>query len=166
MLLAVDVDYRADGSAVAAGILFADWRSGTVADTVIRRIPKAAPYRPGHFFERELPCILAVVEALPVRPEALVIDGNVTLGADRRDGLGAHLFRALGGTIPVIGVAKSAFRDTPPETAIRRGGSRQPLYVTSAGLAADVARTLILEMHGPHRIPTILAAADRACRAG
>lgn len=126
MLLAVDVDYRADGSAVAAGILFADWRSGTVADTVIRRIPKAAPYRPGHFFERELPCILAVVEALPVRPEALVIDGNVTLGADRRDGLGAHLFRALGGTIPVIGVAKSASA-TPlprPRSAAAAAGSR------------------------------------------
>ena len=65
MLLAVDVDYRPDGSAVASGILFADWRSGTVEATFIRRIAAVQPYHPGRFFERELPCILAVLDALP-----------------------------------------------------------------------------------------------------
>jgi deoxyribonuclease V len=164
MLLAVDVDYRADGSAVAAGVLFADWASGVIEDTLIRRVPSAQPYRPGHFFERELPCILAVLDDLPGRPEAILIDGHVVLGGARRDGLGAHLFKALNGAIPVIGVAKSRFRDTPVEAEIRRGNSIRPLYVTSLGISADVARHCVRSMHGEHRIPTVLGAVDRACR--
>lgn len=164
MNIAIDVDYRADGCAVAAGILFPDWASATIAETVIRTVPAVAPYTPGRFFERELPCLLAVIAALPAPPATVVIDGHAVLDAAGRPGLGAHLFAALGGTIPVIGVAKTRFRDTPAEAAVLRGGSSKPLYVTAVGLDAALARARIRDMHGAHRIPTILAAADRACR--
>jgi len=66
----------------------------------------------------------------------------------------------------VIGVAKSAFLDTPPETEVLRGASAKPLYVTSMGVEAETARACVRAMHGDHRVPTILAAADRACRRG
>lgn len=169
MHVAVDVAYGSDDSAAAAGIAFAGPSSGTAAETLVRRIARVRPYRPGQFYERELPCILAVLEAFPCRPEtilpeSILIDGYVTLGAERRDGLGMHLFRALGEAVPVIGVAKSRFRGTPAEAEVLRGGSARPLYVTSAGMDEAAARGFVLSMHGAHRIPTLLAAADRACR--
>jgi deoxyribonuclease V len=164
MLVAVDTDYRHDGSAVAAGVLFADWASPVIEGTVIRHIPHAEPYRPGSFFERELPCILAVLDDLPWRPSAILIDGHVVLDSTGRPGLGAHLFAALNGGIPVIGVAKTRFADTPVEAEIRRGNSIRPLYVTSIGMSADAARQCVRSMHGAYRIPTVLAAVDRACR--
>ena len=164
MLVALDVDYRADGSAIAAGVLFADWSSGAGERIVIRPGADVRPYRPGRFFERELPCLLAVLDDVTEPLEAIIIDGYAVLGAERRDGLGAHLFRALGARVPVIGVAKTRFAATPPAAGILRGDSRRPLYVTGIGIDEDTARANILAMHGTHRIPTMLAAANRACR--
>jgi deoxyribonuclease V len=163
--LAVDVDYRADGSARAAGVAFAEWTADRPERVVLRRLDHVTGYRPGSFFERELPCILAVLDELGQLPGTVVIDGYVTLGEDRRDGLGAHLHRALGTRVPVIGVAKTPFRGTPAETVVLRGGSTRPLYITSIGIEAADARRHILSMHGRNRLPTLLALADRACRA-
>lgn len=165
MILAVDVDYRDDGSAVAAGALFADWRSPSIAAMRTVRVPAAAPYRPGRFFERELPCILALMDSLDILPETIVIDGYVTLGPDAADGLGAHLHRALGGRAAVIGVAKTRYRGTPVETEVLRGRSLKPLHVTAMGIAPAEARSLVRTMAGGNRLPSILAAVDRACRA-
>lgn len=166
MKLAVDVHYGGDARAVAAGVLLADWASATIVGTETLAFDAVAPYRPGAFYERELPCLLALLDRIGDRPDAIVIDGYVTLGAEARDGLGAHLHAALGGAIPVIGVAKSRFAGTPADAEVYRGGSRQPLSVTSRGIAPGTARSLIAAMHGPHRIPTLLGAVDRACREG
>lgn len=163
MILAVDVDYREDG-AVAAGILFRDWPSDVAQQTFIRRIGQVSPYRPGFFFERELPCIQDLLSDMAAKPETVIVDGYVYLGADRRAGLGAHLFRALDEAIPVVGVAKTRFRDTPPRTDVFRGGSSRPLFVTAAGMDEDVAKDRVRAMHGPFRTPTMLFAVDRACR--
>lgn len=161
---AVDVHYRDDGSAVAAGILFADWRSDEIVAEAVVTIPAVRPYAPGRFFERELPCILALVGALDATPAAIVIDGYVTLGPDNRAGLGAHLFQALDEKTVVIGVAKNRFRDTPASAELLRGRSVRPLYVTGAGIAQEQARRLVASMHGPNRMPTLLAAVDRLSR--
>ena len=162
--LAVDVQYVGDESAVAAGIAFANWASAEVARTVSVRIDDVAPYQPGRFFARELPCIMQLLEAFGQTPATLVIDGYVTLGADENDGLGAHVFRALDGRVPVIGVAKTRFTDTPTDTEVYRGTSARPLYVTSRGIDHAEAKRLIREMHGDNRMPTLLTAVDRACR--
>ncbi len=163
MILAVDVDYREDGSALAAGVLFAGWRASEADRIVLRRIETVQPYRPGHFFERELPCIEAVLADVGP-PEIIVVDGYVWLGTEGRPGLGARLHEAVG--IPVIGVAKTAFAGVPADAEILRGTSSKPLYVTAAGIEADRAKAFIRSMHGPHRIPTMLTLADRACREG
>ncbi len=164
-ILALDVDYRADGGAVAAGVLFADWSGGAATEVVTVHLARVEPYRPGAFFERELPCLLAVIEKIGPLPEAIVIDGYVWLGADAAPGLGAHLHAGLGGRVPVVGVAKTWFSRTPPETEVLRGQSGKPLYVTAAGMPTGLARDLVRGMHGRFRVPTLLALVDRACRA-
>ncbi|MCB1489255.1 MAG: endonuclease V [Bauldia sp.] len=162
--LVTDVHYYQDDTAVAAAVAFTDWTSDRILRTEIARLTPVAPYRPGHFYERELPCLLAVIERFDPLPATILVDGYVTLGADGRDGLGAHLHHALDGRVPVIGVAKTRFAGTPPGTEIHRGASTRPLYVTSRGIPLDAAKRLIRGMHGRNRLPTMLAAADRASR--
>jgi deoxyribonuclease V len=51
-------------------------------------LPPARPYRPGHFYERELPPLLAVLGDAAV--DAVVVDGYALVGAGV-PGLGAML---------------------------------------------------------------------------
>ena len=164
MNVAVDVDYREGGHAAAAALVFSDWKAAVADAQLVRRIDGVAPYRSGRFFERELPCILELLGRLNRVADTVVIDGYVTLGADRREGLGAHLHRALAGRTRVIGVAKSGFEGTPPECRLLRGHSTRPLYVTCMGLDLGEAKRLIAGMHGESRMPTLLASVDRICR--
>ncbi len=149
---------------MAAGVVFASWESGIAEDIVLKSISRVEPYEPSQFFKRELPCLLEMIQSIPYRLSAVVIDGYVTLGDSGRPGLGIYLFEALGGFPPVIGVAKAPFRDTPEECRVYRGGSRNPLYVTSAGMPLEEAKRNIQSMHGQYRIPAMLKQADRACR--
>jgi deoxyinosine 3'endonuclease (endonuclease V) len=89
------------------------------------------------------------------------VDGYVTLGAEQRPGLGQHLHAALGGQIPVVGVAKTRFAGVAPQVVpVRRGQSQNPLYVTSVGLPVAEAAQLVADMHGKHRFPTLLKLLD------
>lgn len=128
----------------------------------MRRLPAAAAYEPGAFFRRELPLLCAALDALATPPDIIVIDGFAWLAAER-PGLGAHLHGAT--TIPVVGVAKTAFRGCEAwSAAVLRGESTRPLFVTAAGLDRAEAAAAIAAMHGAHRIPTLLALADGAAR--
>lgn len=163
MLACVDVDYRPD-EAVAACLLFSDWSDPTEASALIEHLPPAAPYQPGQFYLRELPCLLHVLRRVPSALAVIVIDGYVWLGAQGQPGLGARLHQELG--VPVIGVAKTAFRDSPDSVAVYRGQSQKPLHVSTAALDRTAAARAIQGMHGPHRIPTLLKQVDRLCRDG
>lgn len=168
LLACVDVDYRDDedgeGGAVAAAILFLDWTTPHALVEHVVRVDRVAPYRAGAFFERELPCIMAVLARITWPIATIVVDGHVWLGDDV-PGLGAHLFSALGGQIPVVGVAKAPYRGAPG-VALLRGDSARPLYVTSVGVEPAMAADNISRMHGAHRLPTLLRAVDRLCREG
>ena len=148
----VDVHYQAD-EAVAACVLFRDWSDERSDRELVARVPSPAAYEPGQFYRRELPCLLAVLEPVRESLELVVIDGYVWLDANGRRGLGAHLHEALGGRVPVVGVAKTAFAGSTFAVAVLRGASRKPLHVTAAGIAADVAASHLRAMHGDHRIP-------------
>ena len=163
MLACVDVDYRGQG-AVAACVLFRDWADHLPAGEHVERIDEVAPYRPGEFYLRELPCLLAVLRRVSEPLEAVLVDGYVWLSGEGAPGLGGHLYEALGFSIPVVGVAKSAFAGAPQARAVYRGGSRRPLYVTAAGLDVDSAARHVEAMHGPFRIPTLLRRVDQLCR--
>ncbi|HEY5951136.1 MAG TPA: endonuclease V [Kofleriaceae bacterium] len=167
MIVALDVDYR-DSEVVAAGVGCASWTSGeSLIEIVVTSDAPPAPYEPGRFYLRELPHLRSVLALLsprdPAAPiEAIIVDGYVWLGADK--GLGAHLYDALGATIPVIGVAKTQFASATAIEVIR-GQSARPLYVTAVGIDAAIASQHVLAMHGEHRIPTLLKRVDSLARA-
>ncbi len=172
MLACLDVDYR-DDATVAGCMLFRSWADDRATGQMVVFQGTAAPYRPGEFYLRELPPLLAVLAQVSVQLEIIVIDGFVWLGGSR-PGLGARLYSVLGSKTPVIGVAKNPWRSgmdeqsaNSPERrtiAVARGGSKRPLYVTSAGMDVASAAKLISAMHGRFRIPTLLAAVNRLVR--
>lgn len=163
MIAAVDVQYG-ETLAAAACVTFHAWPDAAPAGEFTAIVSDPAPYVPGELWRRELPCILAVLGALASPPAVIVVDGYVWLDAQERPGLGAHLFEALQGRTPVIGVAKTAFRGSEHASAVRRGGSERPLYVTSRGISAADAAKAIEGMDGEYRLPSLLKRVDRLCR--
>jgi len=163
MILAVDVDYKADNTAIIAGVLFNSWEDNEASKVVKKDITQVLPYESGAFYKRELPCILALLNDIDEHLECIVVDGYVCLGKEHK-GLGAYLYDALKHKTPIVGVAKNAFRDISESTYIYRGESKKPLYVTSIGMEQEKAKELILRMHGRFRLPTLLKDVDTYCR--
>lgn len=164
MILATDVDYR-DEIAIAAGVLFDDWTSESESAIKTVQVSNFGEYIPGEFYKRELPCIKALLETVDSPIDLIIVDGFVTLGPDRKPGLGYRLWETLNKSVPVIGVAKSSFQNTRSECEISRGRSEKPLYVTAVGMSLEDAQKGIKTMHGQYRLPTMLKLVDRICRA-
>jgi deoxyribonuclease V len=158
---AVDVYYPASGGARAALVLSGDPAFAEICGRRTVIAAHAAPYRPGRFFERELPPLRAVLAGV-TGIELLVVDGYVDLDPDGRPGLGAHLHAELG--IPVIGAAKTRFATAAHAVPVLRGDATRPLYVTAAGLPAADAAELIRRMSGPFRLPDALRLVDALSR--
>lgn len=162
MIACVDAAYR-DSEAVAACVLLHSWTDGVSAGEIVRTVAPVEDYRPGEFYLRELPCILALLRQVREPPHAVVVDGYVWL-AEGRPGLGARLYESLGRSTAVVGVAKSRFAGATGAVPVMRGRSARPLYVSAAGIEVEQAAHHILMMHGAHRIPTLLKLADRLSR--
>ena len=159
---AVDVHYPPEGSARAALVAAWEPRFAQIAEERVRRLARVAPYQPGRFYARELPALRAVLADLGHPVSLVIIDGYVDLDPQGRPGLGAHLHAHL--NVPVIGVAKTAFRTASHAVAVRRGDALRPLYVTSAGLPAERAAALVAGMAGPYRLPDALRRVDALAR--
>jgi deoxyribonuclease V len=158
---AVDVYYPASGGAKAAVVIAADPTFATITDERTAVLETVAPYQPGAFYARELPAIQAVL-ASAGRVDLLIIDGYVHLDAHGRPGLGAHAYREF--AVPVIGVAKSAFRSASHAIPVRRGNAHRPLHVTAIGIPAEQAADLVRRMAGPYRLPDALRRVDALTR--
>lgn len=169
MIAILDVDYRPDGSAVAACVTAHGFADAAPAAEYTVRVAGVEAYVPGQFYRRELPCLLAVLKALPAPPAVCVVDGYVWLGDTNTPGLGAHLFAALnenGGSVAVVGVAKTRFANAAPVAEVLRGAaSTRPLFVSAAGMLLDDAAKAVETMHGAYRLPTLLKRVDSLCRA-
>ncbi len=162
----LDVHYRADGARAACAIV-GSWEAAAPASTCVQDVGLVEPYEPGNFYRRELPCLLAVLYRLPSLPDVLVVDGYVWLPPGDRPGLGAHLYEALGGGAPVMGIAKTAFAGV--ETCaniipVLRGASRQPLFVTAAGMQPEFAAQCVRRMAGRGRIPDVVKIVDSVAK--
>lgn len=160
---AVDVHYPESDGACAALVVAPDRGFSAITEEKVVRLDEVAPYEPGRFFARELPAIRAVL-ARSGALDLLIIDGYVDLDPAGRPGLGAHVHAEL--RIPVIGVAKTAFRSATHALPVRRGAATRPLYVTAAGMPLTDAGTLVTQMAGFYRIPNALRRVDQLARTG
>jgi len=163
MILAIDVDYREDGANIA-GVSFNNWEDENEANIFISKLADIEEYVPGEFYKRELPCIMKLLKEHNLSPDIIIVDGFVYLDKDNYPGLGMYLYNELNQTIPIIGVAKSFFKDIPKACEIYRGESKKPLYVTNAGIDLETAKKNILSMFGKFRNPNLLKKADQMCR--
>jgi deoxyribonuclease V len=161
LFVAVDVHYLAEDRLRAAMVAARDRRFSVIVSSRTAIVPAGAPYRPGEFYLRELPPLRAVIPAAG-ELALVVVDGYVDLDPSGRPGLGAHVFAEFG--VPVIGVAKTAFRTATHAAKVFRGQSSRPLYVTAAGMTVAGAAHLVGDMAGQFRVPDALKRADRLAR--
>jgi len=162
-MIALDVHYS-QNQAVVAGVLFDTWDQIAPVAEITTTVFGIQPYESGSFYKRELPCLMELLEKVPEKPNIIVIDGHVFLDGHAQPGLGKYLFDALGGHVPVLGVAKRGFHGIHPACQVFRGASQNPIYVSAAGISLEQAKEWIQSMHGPFRIPTLLKRADQLCR--
>ncbi|MGP2440999.1 endonuclease V [Streptomyces sp. JW3] len=177
----VDVAYDDARDVVAAAAVVLDAATLTVVAeaTAVGRVP--FPYVPGLLAFRELPAVLAALDALPGPPGLVVCDGY-GLAHPRRFGLACHLGVLTG--LPTIGVAKNPFAFTHDDPAAPRGSTSallagdeevgralrtrdgvKPVYVSAGhrvGLDNACAHTLALTP--AYRLPETTRRADALCR--
>lgn len=153
--------YPESGGGRAALVVATDARFSAIAAEHVVWLPRVEPYQPGQFYRRELPAISAVL-AEGGCPDLLIIDGFVDLDPAGRPGLGAYVHAALG--IPIVGVAKTAFRPATHAVPVVRGNATKPLYITAAGLDVERAAALVAAMAGRYRLPDALRRVDALTR--
>lgn len=168
MNLVFDTYYFDNDKANTICLAFEDWEKA-VPDYEFSEIKEGVEeYIPGQFYKRELPCILSLLEKIKTQIKdisCIIIDGFVYLDDDMKAGLGKHLFDALNGEIPVVGVAKTNFATVEKhKLPLKRGKSETPLYISSVGIDMETAYDLIKKMHGDFRIPTLLKKVDTLTR--
>jgi deoxyribonuclease V len=160
---AIDVHYS-NRLAATALVEFQDFSSCSILRSLYRETEISAPYIPGKFYLRELPCILNILEHSDRQYQIVIIDGYVFLKEPVCFGLGGHLARAIGYETIIIGVAKNYLRMAERFVAVKRGKSSRPLYVSALNMETEAAGLVIKEMHGDNRIPCILKLADQISR--
>ncbi|MER5382673.1 endonuclease V [Streptomyces sp. NPDC002688] len=177
----VDVAYDDERDVVVAAAVVLDAATlDVVAEaTAVGRV--SFPYVPGLLAFREIPTVLAALDALPCPPGLVVCDGY-GLAHPRRFGLASHLGVLTG--LPTIGVAKNPFTFSYEEPGVRRGSASpllagtvevgralrtqdgiKPVFV-SVGHRVDLdnacAHTLALAPK--YRLPESTRHADSLCR--
>jgi deoxyribonuclease V len=158
---AVDVQYLPSGEARAALVAApsAPFSEIVLEKTVV--VANVAPYQPGAFYLRELPCLRALLAGMDGL-SLLVVDGYVDLDPAGKPGLGMHAHLEFG--VPVIGVAKTPFPTATHAVPVVRGIAIRPLYVTAAGLPVSEAADAVRAMAGQYRLPDALRRVDALAR--
>lgn len=159
-ILLTDVFYQPT-VARAAGLLINDWTATLPLIELIHESDELEEYVSGEFYRRELPHLLKLV-GLAEDVDCVVVDAHVWL-QEGLPGVGYFLWRALDEKIPVLGVAKSPYREGSAQPLIR-GQSKKPLWISSAGISTDQASSWISQMAGPYRIPQLLKRVDMLSR--
>lgn len=85
MIAFLDVQYSDENSTARAAILLAElWTDGAARWMNVVDVSEVAPYQPGEFFRRELPCLQKALASAPEKPSAIVINGYVWLDQSGR----------------------------------------------------------------------------------
>ncbi|MET7409338.1 endonuclease V [Streptomyces parvulus] len=178
----VDVAYDDERDVVAAAAVTLDAATlAVVAEaTAVGRI--SFPYVPGLLAFREIPTVLAALDALPCPPGLVVCDGYGR-AHPRRFGLASHLGVLTG--LPTIGVAKNPFTFAHDDPAAARGSTSplldgaeevgravrtreavKPVFVSVGHrVSLDNACAHTLALAPGFRLPETTRRADALCRA-
>ncbi|MFE5140270.1 endonuclease V [Streptomyces fagopyri] len=124
----VDVAYDDERDLVVAAAVVLDAVSLQVVAEATAVGQVSFPYVPGLLAFREIPTVLAALDALPCPPGLVVCDGY-GLAHPRRFGLASHLGVLTG--LPTIGVAKNPFTFAYQEPGAPRG-STSPLLAAAS----------------------------------
>ncbi len=114
----VDVGFASGGAETCAAVAVLSFPDLTVLQTATARVPTRFPYVPGLLSFREIPAILAALEAIEPLPDLLLCDGH-GIAHPRRFGIACHLGVLL--DRPCIGVAKSRLVGEHGPVPARRG---------------------------------------------
>ncbi|MGI5193406.1 endonuclease V [Streptomyces sp. CA-288835] len=177
----VDVAYDDERDVVVAAAVVLDAATLDVVaeSTAVGRV--SFPYVPGLLAFREIPAVLAALDALPCEPGLVVCDGY-GLAHPRRFGLASHLGVLTG--LPVIGVAKNPFTFAYEEPGAPRGSSSpllagqeevgralrtqegiKPVFVSVGHrVTLDNACSHTLRLAPRFRLPETTRRADALCR--
>ena len=158
----MDGHYLPGGAARAAAVVAANATFSCLLADRTGQVAEVPSYQSGQFCLRELPPLHAVLDG-PGGVTLLIVDGYADLDPGGRPGLGAQAHAEFG--VPVIGVAKTAFRRATHAVPVVRGeSSARPLYVTAAGMSRHRAADLVRHMAGRSRLPDALRRADSLAR--
>ncbi|MFJ8212966.1 endonuclease V [Streptomyces sp. NPDC096033] len=182
LVAGVDVAYDDERDLVAAAAVVLDAATLEVVAEATAVGHVSFPYVPGLLAFRELPTVLAALEALPVTPGLVVCDGY-GLAHPRGFGLACHLGVVTG--LPSVGVAKNPFTFTYEEPGAPRGEASpllaadgsvvgralrtqhgvKPVYVSVGHrVSLDNACAHTLALSPRYRIPETTRHADSLCR--
>lgn len=161
MILAFD-SYYTPSQAKTVCIKLESWTTSSIKEMLFEIIDQVEPYEAGAFYKRELPGILSLLKQIDLRDvEVIIVDGFVFLDDEDKEGLGAHLYKKLNRSVPVVGVAKNSFQgNTKNVVEVYRGQSKKPLFVTSVGIDLHTASLHIQNMAGANRMPEVLKLLD------
>ncbi|MFF9775772.1 endonuclease V [Streptomyces sp. NPDC013978] len=177
----VDVAYDDERDVVAAAAVVLDAATLDVVAEATAIGQVSFPYVPGLLAFREIPTVLAALDALPCDPGLVVCDGY-GLAHPRRFGLAAHLGVLTG--LPTIGVAKNPFTFTYDDPGAARGNTSpllagteevgralrtrdgvKPVFVSVGHrVALDNACAHTLALTPAYRLPETTRRADSLCR--
>ncbi|MEO6277150.1 endonuclease V [Roseateles sp.] len=163
MKLAVAVHLNG-AQAQAAAVAFDAWDSPEATKTYLSHIAHVEKATRAELDLRELPCVMQLLREHQLEPELILIDGFVHLDADETPGLGQHLFHALGGGTPIVGVSKTGRPGLPAQFEVMREEETKPLTVTCAGIDIGAAKARLRAMHGRKRVPTLMKLVARLAK--
>ncbi|MFJ6934951.1 endonuclease V [Streptomyces sp. NPDC101132] len=182
LVAGVDVAYDDERDLVAAAAVVLDARTLEVVEEATAVGQVTFPYVPGLLAFRELPTVLAALDALSATPGLVVCDGY-GLAHPRRFGLACHLGVVTG--LPTMGVAKNPFTFTYEEPGGRRGDGSplcaadgtevgralrtrdgvKPVFVSVGHrITLDTACAHGLALSPRYRLPETTRHADSLCR--
>ncbi|MDM0118017.1 endonuclease V [Variovorax sp. J22R133] len=154
----------AHANAVAAA--FDAWDAAEATKTYVSRIAQVEKPVRGELDLRELTCVMQLLREHSLEPELILMDGFVHLDTDETPGVGQHLYQALDGKVPVVGVSKKRLPGLSVQFEVMREEEEesQPLFVTCAGIDIGAAKARLLAMHGRKRVPTLMKLVARLAK--
>lgn len=168
---------------IHAAVAPLEWPSACVQPPHVLTMVPPIPYVPGYLGFREVPALLAILDAMPLKPDLLLVDGQ-GIAHPRRCGFATHL--GVVADLPTIGCAKSllcgkvegepgpAAGDTAPlidrgeqvGVALRTRPRANPIYVsTGHRVSLETAIAWVMKLTDGRRLPLPIRLAHDAANA-